>query len=70
MNHPKEFASSGSGIIQHAAIYVRVSSGDQGKGFSIPTQIEACQKLAKRHFDPLIQQPRQRRMLKKGSRRI
>jgi len=31
-----------------AAIYVRVSTEDQGKGFSIPTQIEACQKLAER----------------------
>src|SRR5687767_14020609 len=31
---------------QHAAIYARVSTEDQGKGFSIPTQIEACQKLA------------------------
>jgi DNA invertase Pin-like site-specific DNA recombinase len=30
-----------------AAIYARVSAEDQGKGFSIPTQIEACQKLAK-----------------------
>jgi site-specific DNA recombinase len=29
-----------------AAIYARVSTEDQGKGFSIPTQIEACQKLA------------------------
>jgi site-specific DNA recombinase len=32
----------------HAAIYARVSTEDQGKGFSIPTQIEACQKLADR----------------------
>ena len=31
-----------------AAIYARVSTEDQGKGFSIPTQIEACQKLAER----------------------
>jgi site-specific DNA recombinase len=31
-----------------AAIYARVSTEDQGKGFSIPTQIEACQKLAVR----------------------
>jgi site-specific DNA recombinase len=31
-----------------AAIYVRVSTEDQGKGFSIPTQIEACQQLATR----------------------
>jgi site-specific DNA recombinase len=33
---------------RHAAIYARVSTDDQGKGFSIPTQIEACQKLAER----------------------
>jgi DNA invertase Pin-like site-specific DNA recombinase len=32
--------------ITYAAIYARVSTEDQGKGFSIPTQIEACQKLA------------------------
>jgi site-specific DNA recombinase len=31
-----------------AAIYVRVSTEDQAKNFSIPTQIEACQKLAER----------------------
>jgi site-specific DNA recombinase len=31
-----------------AAIYARVSTEDQGKGFSIPTQIEACQKVAER----------------------
>src|SRR5262245_35306891 len=29
-----------------AAIYARVSTDDQGKGYSIPTQIEACQRLA------------------------
>jgi site-specific DNA recombinase len=32
----------------YAAIYARGSTEDQGKGFSIPTQIEACQKLAER----------------------
>jgi site-specific DNA recombinase len=32
----------------YAAIYARVSTEDQGKGFSIPTQLEACQKLADR----------------------
>jgi site-specific DNA recombinase len=32
----------------YAAIYARVSTEDQGKGFSIPTQIEACQKLGER----------------------
>jgi site-specific DNA recombinase len=33
---------------RYAALYVRVSTEDQGKGFSIPTQLEACQKLAER----------------------
>jgi site-specific DNA recombinase len=33
---------------RHAAVYAWVSTDDQGKGFSIPTQIEACQKLAGR----------------------
>jgi site-specific DNA recombinase len=33
---------------QYATIYARVSTEDQGKGFSIPTQIEACQKLVER----------------------
>jgi DNA invertase Pin-like site-specific DNA recombinase len=35
--------AAGSAI---ATIYARLSTEDQGKGFSIPTQIEACQKLA------------------------
>jgi site-specific DNA recombinase len=34
--------------LAYAAIYARVSTEDQGKGFSIPTQIEACRKLAAR----------------------
>ena len=34
--------------IKYAAIYARVSTEDQGKGFSIPTQIDACQQLATR----------------------
>ena len=34
--------------ITYAAIYARVSTEDQGKGFSIPTQIEGCRKLAER----------------------
>jgi site-specific DNA recombinase len=33
---------------KYATIYARVSTEDQGKGFSIPTQLEACQKLAER----------------------
>jgi site-specific DNA recombinase len=34
--------------LMYAAIYARVSTEDQGKGFSIPTQLEACQTLAAR----------------------
>jgi site-specific DNA recombinase len=37
-----------SGNARFAAIYARVSTEDQGKGFSIPTQIEAGHKLAER----------------------
>jgi len=33
---------------RYAAIYARVSTEDQGEGFSIPTQIDTCQKLAAR----------------------
>jgi hypothetical protein len=35
-----------TGDVKYAAVYARVSTEDQGKGFSIPTQLEACQKLA------------------------
>jgi site-specific DNA recombinase len=31
-----------------AAIYARVSTEDQGKGYSIPTQLQACRELAQR----------------------
>jgi site-specific DNA recombinase len=48
MSRLKEAASNGAGANKYAAIYARVSTEDQGKGFSIPTQIEACQKLADR----------------------
>jgi site-specific DNA recombinase len=44
---PDEGAPARTGS-QMAAIYARVSTEDQGKGFSLPTQIEACQKLAER----------------------
>jgi hypothetical protein len=30
---------------RYAAIYARASTEDQGRGYSIPTQIEGCQKL-------------------------
>ena len=33
---------------KYAAIYTRVSTEDQGNGFSIPLQIEASQKVADR----------------------
>jgi site-specific DNA recombinase len=32
--------------MKYAAMYARVSAEDQGKGFSIPTQIDTCHKLA------------------------
>src|SRR5262245_39706065 len=48
MNHSQRHASQGEHPLRNAAIYARVSTEDQGKGFSIPTQIEAGQKLAER----------------------
>jgi DNA invertase Pin-like site-specific DNA recombinase len=47
----KSSASSGMNLtseVRFAAIYARVPTEDQGKGFSIPTQIDACQQLATR----------------------
>lgn len=32
----------------YAAVYARVSSEEQGRGFSLPTQVEACLEMAKR----------------------
>jgi DNA invertase Pin-like site-specific DNA recombinase len=48
MNPTQGHASQGDRSLRYAAIYARASTEDQGKGFSIPTQIEACQKLAER----------------------
>jgi site-specific DNA recombinase len=48
MNHIQGYASQGDHSLRYAAIYARVSTEDQGKDFSIPTQIEACHKLAER----------------------
>jgi site-specific DNA recombinase len=48
MSQVKEQTQNGADHARYAAIYVRVSTEDQGKGFSIPTQIEACHKLADR----------------------
>jgi site-specific DNA recombinase len=33
---------------RYAAIYARVSTEDRGKGYSVPTQVDACGKLAER----------------------
>jgi site-specific DNA recombinase len=46
MKQAKEQSSNGTAHTRYAAIYARVSTDDQVKGFSIPTQLEACQKLA------------------------
>jgi site-specific DNA recombinase len=48
MRQVKEHTMNDADHARYAAIYARVSTEDQGKGFSIPTQIEACEKLAER----------------------
>jgi site-specific DNA recombinase len=48
MRQVKEHMQNDADHARYAAIYARVSTEDQGKGFSIPTQIEACEKLAER----------------------
>jgi DNA invertase Pin-like site-specific DNA recombinase len=51
----REYSEELSLGISYAAIYARVSTEDQGKGFSIPTQLEACQKLADREGYTVIE---------------
>jgi hypothetical protein len=51
MNQVKHQAGNSSDHTRYAAIYARVSTEDQGKGFSIQTQIETCQKLAEHQGD-------------------
>src|SRR2546425_6670388 len=46
MKQVKEQSSNGADHKRYAAVYARVSTEDQGKGLSIPTQIENCQKPA------------------------
>jgi hypothetical protein len=46
MQQAKEQSNNGSNHTRYAAIYAHVSTDDQVKGFSIPNQIEACQKVA------------------------
>src|SRR5215813_2475356 len=56
MSHPilpngkpqKQAATPHRPTLLPAAIYARVSTEDQGKGYSIPTQIDACKALAQR----------------------
>ena len=48
MSQVKEHMKNSADHTRYAAIYARVSTEDQVKGFSIPTQLEACQKLAER----------------------
>src|SRR5262245_18220245 len=42
----KQASTSQTSNALAAAIYARVSSEDQGKGFSLPSQVKACQTLA------------------------
>ncbi|MBI3327033.1 MAG: recombinase family protein [Nitrospinae bacterium] len=46
MGGMKASANTGTRDSRYAVIYLRVSTEDQGKGFSIPTQLEACQTFA------------------------
>jgi site-specific DNA recombinase len=48
MSQVKERTQYGTDHARYAEIYARVSTEDQSMGFSIPTQIEACQQLATR----------------------
>jgi site-specific DNA recombinase len=48
VSRPQDHGGLKAPDLMYAAIYARVSTEDQGKGFSIPTQIEAGQKLADR----------------------
>ena len=48
MNHTQGRVGQDDHSLRYAAIYARVSTEDQGKAFSLPTQIEACQRLAER----------------------
>jgi DNA invertase Pin-like site-specific DNA recombinase len=55
MNHTQGHAGQGDDSLRYAAIYARVSTEDQGKGFSLPTEIEACQRLAEREGYTVIE---------------
>jgi site-specific DNA recombinase len=46
MSRPQDHGGLKAPDLMYAAIYARVSTEDQGRGFSIPTQIEAGRKLA------------------------
>jgi predicted site-specific integrase-resolvase len=48
MKQAKQESRNSSDHKRYAAIYARVSTEDQGKGCSIPTQIEAFQGMTTR----------------------
>jgi site-specific DNA recombinase len=49
MKQVKEQSSNGGDHNRYAAIYARVSTEDQADGYSLPSQVDACQKLAAQH---------------------
>jgi hypothetical protein len=51
MSRPQDHGGLKAPDLMYAAIYARVSTEDQGKGFSIPTQIEAGPAIATRERD-------------------
>src|SRR5919109_2899645 len=49
MKQVKHQSSNGSNHTRYAAIYTRVSTEEQADGYSLLSQLEACQKLAAQH---------------------
>jgi hypothetical protein len=57
MSRPQDAAVLKAPDLMYAALYARVSTEDQGRGFSIPTQIEAGHKLAARETYTVAESP-------------
>ena len=51
MNRRHDQEDLGTPGIMYTAPYARASTAEQGKGLSIPTQIEACQGLVERYAE-------------------
>src|SRR3712207_613669 len=47
----------GTAMSTRAVVYARVSTDEQGRGYSLPTQIEACQRYAAEHDYTIVTEP-------------